>query len=501
MDFLSEIIAVKRQRVAAAKARLSLDQIRKRAQHKRAESYPHAFAEALRGSHRVNLIAEFKRRSPSKGAINSDADAAATARIYESAGAAAISVLTEEDYFAGSLEDLRRVREATRLPILRKDFIFDEYQVYESAAAGADAILLILAALDDQTLTKLRTIAEEELGIDALVEIHTKAELDRAVSCGARLIGVNNRDLRTFNVSVTVSEQLARVAPRDAILISESGLDTAAVRKLRAVGYSGFLVGEALMRADDPGEKLREFIQEPVGLHSARSTWVKICGITTVEDARAAIEAGADMLGFNFYRRSPRFIEPKAAAEIISQIQSPGEATDRAVTAVGVFVDESIEEVLRIADEAGLNGIQLHGDETVEFCEQLKRLSPQRFVIKAVRPNDEFSVEMLGSYPADAIMIDAFDSNLRGGTGRTTDWEIASDVAKKLPRVFLAGGLSPENIAEAITAVQPYGVDACSSLETSPGRKSAKRMREFVDAVRASKLQDVMSGPVNGEGN
>jgi indole-3-glycerol phosphate synthase/phosphoribosylanthranilate isomerase len=501
MDFLSEIIAVKRQRLAAAKAGLPLDQIRKRAHEQRAEASPHAFAQAVGRDNRINLIAEFKRRSPSKGKINSDEDAAATARIYEAAGATAISVLTEEDYFAGSLEDLRRVRKATGLPILRKDFIFDEYQVYESAAAGADAILLIVAALDDQNLTRLRTIAEEELGLDALVEVHSKDELDRAVSCGARLIGVNNRDLRTFNVSVAVSEQLARAAPRDVILVSESGLNPAEVRKLRTVGYKGFLVGEALMRSDDPGAKLREFIEEPANIHAARSVWVKICGITNLEDARAAIEAGADMLGFNFYRRSPRFIEPQAAAEIVSQVQSQGNSMHRSVTLIGVFVDESIDEVLRIADQASLNGIQLHGDETAEFCEQLRGLSPQRFVIKAVRPNDAFSVEMLNTYPADAIMIDAFDPNLRGGTGRTADWEIASNAAKKLPRVFLAGGLSPENIAEAIAAIQPYGVDACSSLETSPGRKSAKRMREFVDAVRASKLPDEMSRSITGEGN
>lgn len=501
MDFLSEIIAVKRQRVAAAKARLSLDQIRKGAQHKRAKSSPHAFAESLRGRNRVNLIAEFKRRSPSKGKINSDADPAATARVYESAGAAAVSVLTEEDYFAGSLEDLRQVREATRLPVLRKDFIFDEYQVYESAAAGADAILLIVAALDDQTLTSLRTIAEEELRIDALVEVHTKAELDRAVNCGAKLIGVNNRDLRTFSVSIDVSKHLARLAPRDVILVSESGLDPASVRELCHAGFRGFLVGESLMRADDPAGKLREFIHEQAGIHSQRTVWVKICGITTVEDAQAAVDAGADMLGFNFYSRSPRFIEPKAAAEIVSHVRSQSQAAAREVSVIGVFVNESIDEVLRIADEAGLNGIQLHGEETAEFCQRLKESSPERFVIKAVRPQDGFSIEMLSSYRADAVMIDAFDPNVRGGTGQTADWKIASEAVKKLPRVFLAGGLSPKNIAEAIAAVRPYGVDACSSLETSPGRKSAKRMREFVDAVRASKLQDVMSGPGTGEGN
>jgi indole-3-glycerol phosphate synthase len=215
----------------------------------------------LSDNDRVNIIAEFKRRSPSKGEINRGADAIEMTRAYESAGAAAVSILTEEDHFDGSLDDLRVVRQAIELPILRKDFIIDEYQVYESAAAGADALLLIVAALDDQALVCLRRIAEEELGMDALVEVHAKEELDRALSSGARLIGVNNRDLRTFSVSIATSAQLARAVPDDVFLVSESGLNPEEVRKLRAVGYKGFLVGEALMRADDPANLLKEFTQ------------------------------------------------------------------------------------------------------------------------------------------------------------------------------------------------------------------------------------------------
>lgn len=483
MDFLSEIIAVKRQRLAAAKARLPFEVIRDLARRIRAGAYPHSFADALRSFSRLNLIAEFKRRSPSKGKINSRADPAAMAAIYESAGAAAVSVLTEEDYFDGSLEDLRCIREAISLPVLRKDFIFDEYQVYESAAARADALLLIVAALDDGTLAKLRAIAEDELGMDALVEVHTKAELDRALNCGARLIGVNNRDLRTFAVSTATSSLLARAAPRDAILVSESGLNPAEVRKLRAEGYKGFLVGEALMRAGDPGKTLREFIEETEE-RLPRSVWVKICGITNAEDAHAAVAAGADMLGFNFYRRSPRFIEPGAAAEIVKAVRSQTDTKHRSVTMIGVFVSESIDEVLRIAEEANLDGLQLHGDETVEYCARLKELSPQRFLIKALSADSALKLETPGKYSTEAIMLDAFDANLRGGTGQLADWAIARKIAERLPRVFLAGGLSPENVADAIAAVQPYAVDACSALESLPGKKDSARMKAFVRAVR-----------------
>jgi indole-3-glycerol phosphate synthase len=257
MNVLSEIISTKRDRVNAAKHALPLDQIRRQAQDTRATAKPHAFRDALRGNG-INIIAEFKRRSPSKGIIRADANPIEIAEAYAAGGAAAISVLTEEDYFAGSLDDLRAVKSATTLPVLRKDFVFDEYQVYESAIAGADAILLIVAALEDKTLSDLRQLAEDELGMDALVEVHTSDEMRRAAACGAQLIGVNNRDLRTFEVTLETSRSLAREAPREALLISESGLHSSAdLSRLRAAGYRGFLIGESLMRASDPEQVLR----------------------------------------------------------------------------------------------------------------------------------------------------------------------------------------------------------------------------------------------------
>lgn len=483
MDFLSEIIDAKRKRLQVARARLPLERIRDLAGRFRAGARPHRLTASLRDKSRPNIIAEFKRSSPSKGKINARANPATVAKIYESAGAAAVSVLTEEDYFDGSLEDLGQVREATTLPILRKDFIFDEYQVYESAAAHADALLLIAAALDDEKLARLRSLAEEDLGLDALVEVHTKDELERASVCGARLIGVNNRDLRTFNVSIATSESLIQSALSDAILVSESGLNPEAVRRLRRLGYSGFLIGEALMRADNPAQALSEFMQEPDG-NSTKRVRVKICGITNIDDARAAIDAGADMLGFNFYSRSARHISPEAAAAIVRTLRSEADEGDPTAAMIGVFVDQEIDEVLRVAEDSHLSGIQLHGDETVEYCDQLKKLAGERFIIKAVAADAKFSVEALKAYPAAAIMLDASHPTLRGGTGRLADWSMARKAAQQLSRVFLAGGLSPENVSEAIATVRPFGVDACSSLESSPGRKNAARMKAFVRAVR-----------------
>jgi indole-3-glycerol phosphate synthase len=258
MDVLSKILARKRERVEQAKREVSLERLRNDAVAKRADSTPHALRRALQADG-INIIAEFKRRSPSKGVIRADADLPSIVSSYQAGGAVALSVLTEEDYFDGSLADLRSAKSSVDLPVLRKDFLFDEYQVFESAAAGADAILLIVAALEDQQLDSLRRLAEDELGMDALVEVHNSEEMDRAASCGARLVGVNNRNLRTFKVTLETSIQLAARASRDAVLVSESGLSQSAdLRKLREHGFDGFLIGESLMRSADPEAALRD---------------------------------------------------------------------------------------------------------------------------------------------------------------------------------------------------------------------------------------------------
>lgn len=258
MDLLLEIIGKKRERVEDAKRVVPLERVRSEAFAKREGAESHALRRALQ-SDGINVIAEFKRRSPSKGVIRADADVAEIVRSYQAGGAAALSVLTEEDYFDGSLSNLRTVKAIVDLPVLRKDFVFDEYQVYETAAAGADAVLLIVSTLGDRQLESLRRLAEDELGMDALVEVHNSQEMDRAAGCGAKLVGVNNRDLRTFQVSLETSLQLAPLAPRDALLVSESGLSKAAdLQRLREQGFSGFLIGESLMRARCPEAALRE---------------------------------------------------------------------------------------------------------------------------------------------------------------------------------------------------------------------------------------------------
>lgn len=202
-------------------------------------------------------------------------------------------------------------------------------------------------------------------------------------------------------------------------------------------------------------------------------TVVKICGITNIDDAAAAVAAGADMLGFNFYKPSPRYITPQQAREIVQRF--PNE-----VLKVGVFVNEELADVQTITREAGLGAIQLHGDESPEYCSKF----PGWYVIKTFAVTNTFDVKAVEAYEVDAVMLDTKHNHLRGGTGRVFDWSVARQAALTIPRLYLAGGLSPENVENAIKTVRPFAVDACSALEDRPGRKNAERMRLFVNAVR-----------------
>ena len=257
-DLLATIVAATKRIIEVRREREPLSALEARA----AAHAPRgaAFEHGLRIEGRINVIAECKRRSPSKGVLAAQYDPMAIARKYEEGGAAAISVLTEPTFFDGSLDHLRMVRAAVGLPILRKDFIVDEYQLFEARAAGADAILLIVAALEQGSLVRLQARAFE-LGLAALVEVHDEAELKRAVDAGARTIGVNNRNLRTLSVDVEASYRLAPGLPRDVIGVSESGLKSREeVEKLTAAGYRAFLVGERFMTDPDPAGALRQLM-------------------------------------------------------------------------------------------------------------------------------------------------------------------------------------------------------------------------------------------------
>jgi indole-3-glycerol phosphate synthase len=272
VNLLAEILRRKREDVAKLLRTRSENSIRNVALRVREDAEPHRLRNALEAKDpELKIIAEYKRRSPSKGLMRDDLQPAEVASCYENAGACAISVLTEKHFFGGSIGDLLKVRAATELPLLRKDFIIHQVQLFAAAEAGADAVLLIAAALDEEALRDLRSITEDELGLDALVEVHTKEEMQRAVNCGAHLIGINNRDLTTFEVSISTSEALVHHAPQNALLISESGLSARdELCRLRQLGFDGFLIGERLMRADNPGDALRKLLETTkAGRHAA----------------------------------------------------------------------------------------------------------------------------------------------------------------------------------------------------------------------------------------
>ncbi len=257
---LDDIVAYKREELALEKQRVPLAQFQDMPLF---HARPPGFFQTLSTWNGRTIIAEVKKASPSKGVIRQDFDPLALARTYEASGAAAISVLTEKKFFQGSLDYLKQIRQQVTLPLLRKDFVFDDYQVYEARAYGASAILLIVAILEDAQLQDLSQLAQTQ-GMDCLVEVHDEAECERALAHGGRLIGINNRDLRTFHTTIETSERIVQGLPPDVLVVSESGLSTGhQLDRLEAQGVRAFLIGETLMTAPDPGEPLRSLLGQP----------------------------------------------------------------------------------------------------------------------------------------------------------------------------------------------------------------------------------------------
>jgi indole-3-glycerol phosphate synthase/phosphoribosylanthranilate isomerase len=460
---LAEIVDATRAEVAARRARESAAALERRASEAVPRGYK--FLAALRRPGRANVIAECKRRSPSRGELRRDYDAAALAVEYERGGAVAISVLTEPHYFGGSLDDLAAVRRAVQAPVLRKDFIVDEYQLFEARAAGADAVLLIVAALGAGRLHALHELALD-VGLAALVEVHGEGELGDALEAGARLIGVNNRDLRTLAVDVETSMRLAAMIPPDVIAVSESGVARRAdVRRLAGAGYRAFLVGEHLVTDADPARAVAE-------LTAPDAPVLKVCGITRLADALHAAREGATAVGFVFWPKSPRYVAPQAAREIVA-------ALPPRVTPVGVFVNATPDEIRDAVARSGVRAVQLHGDEPPAYSRMVDRP-----VLRAV--TIENAAASADAWPASAtLLLDASDPVKRGGTGRPVDWARAAELARTRAMV-LAGGLTPLNVADAISIARPVGVDVSSGVESEPGVKDHHKLSLFLENARAA---------------
>lgn len=384
------------------------------------------FADAL-SQPGLAAIAEVKRRSPSAGDLRPDADPARLAAQFAAAGAAAVSVLVDER-FAGTVDDLRAARAATDVPLLGKGFFSTEDDLRKLKDAGADAVLLILRDLDDGAAARLLAYSSE-LGLDALVEAHDAAELQRAMVLDAPVIGINARDLTTFDIHRRAQLDLVARAPRDRVVIAESGVHTRAQgAAAELAGADAILVGSSLMRAPDPQAKLRELLSRPL---------VKVCGLTRQEDVDAAVEAGADLVGFIHAAASPRY-----TPDVLERPDT--------VLAVSVFVEETHEtpaDLVQFHPDRGRAGVRGREAMLLRDGVQVAQVLDQPW-----QEHDPLH------------------------------WPRA---AAAEGRVMLAGGLGPDNVREAIAAVQPWAVDASSSLEASPGVKDHDRVRAYVEAARA----------------
>jgi len=435
-----------------------------------AQPEPRDLFMALKTGNGVRLIAEVKRASPSKGMLAPHMQPVELARTYENHGAAAISVLTEPHFFLGSPEYLTAIKQAVRVPVLRKDFIIDEYQIYEARAWGADAILLICAILDDRQLHHLLTVAHQ-LGMYCLVEVHSKVEAQRAIASGAMIIGVNSRDLVSFQMNPNLIRELRQIIPADRVIVAESGIHTEAdARRLARYAVQAMLVGESLVVSDDVPAQMQTLLRG-----ANESTQVKICGLRTPEALQAAIDASADMLGFIFYRPSHRYISPEQVPALFSAMDSRhGVAPDR----VGVFVNEDSSFINEVVEQADLHFVQLHGDESPEFCQHIHRP-----VIKAISLRNEDDRRKVNAYRHVVwrILLDT-PTTQWGGTGVTHDWKLAHSISQEIP-IVLAGGLTPENVAEAIQQVSPWGLDVSSGVETDK-QKDVGKIRTFIQSVR-----------------
>lgn len=470
-----------------------------------------SFPKRLRQSaYPLALLAEIKRASPSKGIISLGTCAPAQARKYASAGASVISVLTEPEWFKGSLEDLRAVRQSldsmpNRPAVLRKEFIFEEYQILEARLAGADTVLLIVKMLDVETLTRLYHYSRS-LGMEPLVEVNTAEEMKIAVDLRSQVIGVNNRNLTNFEVDLGTTSRLMDLVPESTIVCALSGIfGPQDVQAYRKDGVKAVLVGEALMRASNTVEFIAKLVGDPdVELKKKTQSRlsVKICGTRTPEGAKAAVEAGADSIGIILVPGRKRFVSDEVAQQIAKVVRNTPKSlkappdppnvgasdffdyssrilvrSDRAQL-VGVFADAPLEHVIEQVYKLDLDVVQLHGSEPIEYARNIP--VP---VLRKFSPSDS-GISTRGYHALPLLDAGA------GGTGQQLNLEEVKSVFERDPdiKVILAGGLTPENVSQVLDSLGPYrknisGVDVSSGVE-SEGKQDGEKVRAFVGAAK-----------------
>ncbi|MDV5138965.1 bifunctional indole-3-glycerol-phosphate synthase TrpC/phosphoribosylanthranilate isomerase TrpF [Chimaeribacter arupi] len=413
-----------------------------------------SFYHALQGA-RTAFILECKKASPSKGLIREDFNPAEIAGIY-SDYASAISVLTDEKYFQGSFDFLPQVSAAVTQPVLCKDFIIDPYQIYLARHYQADAVLLMLSVLDDEQYRQLAAVAHS-LNMGVLTEVISDEEAARALRLGAKVVGINNRDLRDLSIDLDRTRRLAPLLP-GVTVISESGINTyAQIRELSRFA-NGFLIGSALMAEPDLAAAVRRVM---LGEN-------KVCGLTRPEDAQAAHQAGAAFGGLIFVARSPRCISPEQARQVMAGAP---------LKYVGVFSDQPADEVAQTAATLGLHAVQLHGQEDQAYIGRLRALLPHTCQIwKALSVRDQMPARDLNQ--VDRYVLD----NGNGGSGQRFDWRVLA--GQPLENVLLAGGLGADNCVQA-AQLGCAGLDFNSGVESAPGIKDPAKLIAVFQTLRA----------------
>lgn len=407
-------------------------------------------------SDRCIFILECKKASPSKGLIRPDFNPQAIADVY-GGYATAISVLTDEKYFQGSFDYLTQVSQRVKQPVLCKDFIIDPYQIYLARHYQADAILLMLSVLDDEQYRRLAQVAHQ-LNMGVLTEVSNEQELERASTLKAKVVGINNRDLRDLSIDLNRTKQLAVRLPKETIVISESGLYShQQLRELRPFA-NGFLIGSVLMAEENLELAVRKIL---FGGH-------KICGLTRVKDAQTAAQAGVVYGGVIFAEHSPRRVTRQQAEEIISSTN---------LNWIGLFSNQPLKQVAETAHHLSLFAVQLHGEEDRAYIVQLRKLLPDHCQIwQACSVTDRLPT-------TDCELVDCFlFDNGKGGTGQAFDWSLLAN--QRLDKVMLAGGLNIDNLTEALT-FKVNGLDFNSGLESAPGIKDANKINALFAAIKS----------------
>ncbi len=410
-------------------------------------------------SGKTAFILECKKASPSKGLIRQDFNLDYIASVY-SQYADAVSVLTDEKYFQGSFDFLPRIRSQVSQPVLCKDFMISTYQVYLARHYGADAILLMLSVLNDDEYQKLADIAHE-LGMGVLTETSNEEELQRAVALKAKVIGINNRNLRDLSTDLNRTKQLAPLLPKDTTIISESGIYTHQHVKELTAYANGFLIGSALMAEENLEQAVRKVI---LGEN-------KVCGLTHPDDAAKAYQAGAVFGGLIFVPQSKRYVDIEAAR--LTMAGAP-------LRYVGVFQNHTIKQIVDTVSELGLFAVQLHGDEDQMFINELKAALPANIEIwKAYGVT--YTLPTFIESNVDRHLLDTKIGNQSGGTGISFDWSLLEESTSK--NIMLAGGLTPANATQA-AMMGCLGLDLNSGVESEPGKKDAVKLQQAFKAIR-----------------